>query len=135
MTSLLMLLATLGPPPPVGTAPPVIPPPVVAKPGDEHPGLKETLDLLDIDCVQALKPDLSAGERARLALEIRAQGARLPGLTDGQPLPVQKLALGVEQGTARLFAALGRNDRDAVARETGTLATQLSALRAAMASP
>jgi hypothetical protein len=114
---LLVLLAVAGPP----------------KGPEQHPALAETLAVLDRDSVQVQAPDLDVHERARLAVEIREQGAKVPALTVAEPPPVQQLARTVEQRTARLVAAMGKNDPDATGREAGQLQVQVSKLRAAVA--
>jgi hypothetical protein len=115
---LLVLLAVAGPTPPVP---------------EQHPALAQTLAALDRDSVKAQAPDLDVHERTRLAVEIRDQGAKVPALTVAEPPPVQQLARTVEQRTARLVAAMGKNDPDAVGREAGQLQVQVSKLRAAVA--
>jgi hypothetical protein len=87
----------------------VLPPPHVADQDDHHPTLSKALEQLDENVAQLKNPALAAPERARLALEIRGTGERLPSLADGQPRIVKEQALDVEHKCAKLFDAATHN--------------------------
>jgi uncharacterized iron-regulated membrane protein len=151
MMSLVLLAAVAGSPPSATQAPTpgidrsIDQPPrsdeAAPKPPDstqppengQHSSLTRALDTLQRDAVSVQQRDLSKDERARLALELRAEGSQVPSLVAGQPDRVKQLAFDVDQQTARLFTAINRNDRDGISREAGVLSTRMSTLRAAIA--
>ena len=136
----LVLLAAApknAPPDALDVAPPIARdqrPPNERVPAEDnhHPAIAELLDLVGNDAQKLQQRDLGTAERLRLALEIRAQGQRLPTLTRGQSPSARNLALQIDRQTGRLLDAVSRHDEAAIDREMAELSVQLTSLRAVL---